>query len=128
MSTPITSSSLLTVPSGQWSEVDSPSSSQIENSSHTCTPRTFFQTEFKADQMENSHPEINAPRVDRQKSVDDSTVSEDAAALQAHADIDTSVLDADNLDTIRKAALSRSDMVYGMRPKYLRYNVWDHEQ
>jgi len=33
-----------------------------------------------------------------------------------------------NLGVPLTAALSRSDMVYGMCPKFLRYNIWDHEQ
>jgi hypothetical protein len=76
----------------------------------------------------DSQLETSAPRDGQQKYVVNSTALENAAVLQTHAGTIISVSNANNLDTAKTAALSRSDMVYGMHPKFLRYNVWDHEQ
>jgi hypothetical protein len=74
--------------------------------------------------LENREAQRNA----RRKFVDDSTVWEDVAAHQSRADIATFAANADNTDTVKRAALSKIDSVYGMRPKYLRYNLWDNEE
>ena len=47
---------------------------------------------------------------------------------QAHVVTGTSVEDVGNKDITKKTALSRIDMLYGMHPKYLRYNLWDNEE
>jgi hypothetical protein len=72
--------------------------------------------------------ETSASRDNHQKFVVNSTVLEDATVLQTPAGTITSVSNENNLDMSRIAALSRSDMVYGMHSKFLRYNVWDHKQ
>ena len=62
------------------------------------------------------------------RSADDSTVVEDVKAQLIHAATDMPALSASNTDMGKKAVLSRSEVLYGMCPKYLRYNLWDHEQ
>jgi hypothetical protein len=57
-----------------------------------------------------------------------STVSEGVTALQAHVGTDTSASNASNRDMAKIAALSRIDTIYGMRPKYLRYNLWSNKE
>jgi hypothetical protein len=52
----------------------------------------------------------------------------DAAEQLVHADTDTHASSASSRDTDRIAALSQIDAVYGMRPKYLRYNLWSSEE
>jgi len=47
---------------------------------------------------------------------------------QAHVVTGTSVENVGNKDITKKTALSRIDMLYGMHPKYLRYNLWDNEE
>ena len=79
-------------------------------------------------QTAESLPENSIPRDGHQRSVVASMMQEDAAVLQTHADIVTSAPNADSMGTTKIVALSRSDVAYGTRPKYLRYNVWDHEQ
>jgi hypothetical protein len=52
---------------------------------------------------------------------------EDADSLRMNATISTSARDAERVDTENPLALPKNirDEGYGMRPKYLRYNIWD---
>ena len=76
-----------------------------------------------------SHMENNeAQKSAQQKLVDNSTVQEDVTAHWAHADINMFAANAGSTGIAKRAALSKIDMLYGMRPKYLRYNLWDAEE
>lgn len=73
-------------------------------------------------QLENNVLERDHPRF-----ADTITVLLVATAHPTHADINMHASNASSKDITKVVALSRSEAVYGMRPKYLRYNVWDHE-
>jgi hypothetical protein len=60
--------------------------------------------------------------------VDDSTLPKNAAVQPTLADTATHASNVSNLDMAKITALSKIDMAYGMRPKYLCYNLWSSEE
>jgi hypothetical protein len=66
----------------------------------------------------------SVPETDHLRDAGDSTVLEDVTAPEAVAGTNISASNANSMAMDRTAALSRIDMAYGMRPKYLRYNLW----
>lgn len=65
---------------------------------------------------------------DQEKSVIDTTVQGDARVQPEHVITATIASDANNQDITRKIATSKLDLLYGMKPKYLHYNVWSDEE
>jgi hypothetical protein len=66
-------------------------------------------------------------RTNLQKSVADIIVQMDAGAQQELVNTITSVSSVNNQDITKKTALSKLDVIYGMKPKYLHYNEWSNE-
>ena len=77
--------------------------------------------------VENWEQETSEQKINHQKSVNASTVQEDAITQQIHAATSMHASSANSLDMDKRAALSRSEVVYGMHPKFPRYNLWDHK-
>lgn len=123
-----TNLSLSTKQLGQWSEEGKQSFSLTENILPTSTPPTYFRTVSRADQPRGLLLLGTAPGNALLNPADDSTLPKVAAVWQTHADTATFVSSASNLDTAKIAALSKIDVAYGMRPKYLRYNLWSSEE
>ena len=99
--------------------------SQTATSSHISIQPFSFQMASRLDrlggeEMENKELEHSLP-----KSAEGSTVRTVAEAQQEPVVSDTPVLNASSLAMAKKTALSRCEVRYGMRPKYLRYNVWE---
>jgi hypothetical protein len=75
--------------------------------------------------MSSSVPSDPQQRVSRQKSATALTQSMDAGTQLMIADSNTLVNDANAWATERNIAMSRKDLAHELRPKYLRYNIWD---
>jgi hypothetical protein len=83
--------------------------------------------ESREDQVDNLEQEKTDSGTDLWKSVPDTTVQMDAVAQQELVDTITSVSSANNQDITKKTALSKLDVIYVMKPKYLHYNEWLNE-
>jgi hypothetical protein len=84
--------------------------------------------ESKEDQADGLGQEITDSGIRLQKSVANTIVPADAGAQRTLADTVTPACSASNQDIAKRAVVSRLEALYGMRPKYLRYNVWGGEE
>jgi hypothetical protein len=120
----ITNSLLSTKQLERWSGEDKQYFSLTETSSHTCTPLTCSQMEYR--EVLPAAPQLgtSVPETDRLRDASNSTVLEDVTVPEAVAGTNISASNANSMAMDRTAALSRIDLAYRMRPKYLRYNLW----
>jgi hypothetical protein len=109
----------------QWVESSQPYS-PTETSPCTCTLHTSCQMGSKVGQVADSQEETRDPENVLLTSAAISMLG--VAGVEPLASTNISASSVSNRDTAKTAALSRSDMVYGMHPKYLRHNLWDNEQ
>ena len=111
-------SSSTTLQSGTWCEEDNNSFSPIHTASCLSIQRSSYPMEYNTQEGKN-------PNHARQRSASDS-ITKDAAHLTA--DIDMRAITAETHRMESPHVLPPPGIeVYGMRPKYHRYNVWDPE-
>lgn len=129
MQTATTNSSPLTKQSEPWSEEVSQSCSLIGTSSLSCIQHTFYLMVSKELEVGALQVVINeGQKSNQQTPAGGSTVQEDVATHQPPAAINTFATSASSTAMGKKVALSKTDTVYRMHPKYLRYNLWDSEE
>ena len=80
---------------------------------------------FRQDQLGNKETVTREQRLFQPISVKGSIVGTDVKAQQGHAVSTMPVSNADSQGMGKKIALSKREVSYGMRPKYLCYNIWD---
>ena len=80
---------------------------------------------FRQRQLGNEETATREQRLFQPISVEGSILGMDVEAQQGRAVSAMPVSNADSRGMGKKTALSKREVSYGMRPKYLHYNIWD---
>ena len=80
---------------------------------------------FRQGQLGDEETATREQRLFQLISVEGSILGTDVKAQQGRAISAMPVSNADSWGMGKKTALSKCEVSYGMRPKYLRYNIWD---
>jgi hypothetical protein len=97
-------------------------------SSLISTPLSFSPMVYKEDQAIISDLVTPDNGTVQEKSVINTTVQGDARVQLEAVITATIACNVDNQDITRKVATSKIDLLYGIKPKYLHYNVWSAEE
>jgi hypothetical protein len=104
------------------------SGSPIAMSFHTSPKHSSFQTVYKEVLVNILVGENSDNGTVPERSVTATIVQEGAEARQACVDINMPVASVANEVMAKKAVINKLEAAYGMRPRYLRYNVWSEEE